>query len=206
VTSDEIAGFVNPVRFYGRADVLARPSPVPARDGVYGWWFRELPPQVDAQDCRQRDGLTLLYAGISPNRPPQNGRPASRQNLRQRINYHYTGNAEGSTLRKTLGCLLADELGIRLRRVGSGNRMTFVEGEHALSDWMGKNARVSWVVRDFPWQLEDELIATLDLPLNLQGNAHNRFHPLLTRARARCVAQARELAVVPNLSAELAHA
>jgi hypothetical protein len=198
VTSDEIAGFVNPVRLYGRAEVLARPSPVPAQDGIYGWWFRDLPPLVDAQDCRQRDGLTLLYTGISPNRPPQNGRPASRQNLRQRITYHYTGNAEGSTLRKTLGCLLADELGIRLRRVGSGQRMTFVEGEQALSEWMAKHAYVSWVVREAPWLLEDELIATLDLPLNLQGNAHNRFHPLLTEARARWVSRARELPVVPN--------
>jgi hypothetical protein len=120
------------------------------------------------------------------------------QNLRERINYHYTGNVEGSTLRKTLGCLLADELGIRLRRVGSGTRMTFVEGEQALSAWMARNAYVSWVVRGAAWQFEDELIATLDLPLNLQGNGHNRFHPLLTQARARCVSSSRELPVVPN--------
>jgi len=76
--------------------------------------------------------------------------------------------------------------------------MTFVEGEQALSDWMATNAYVSWVVRDVPWQLEDELNAPLDLPLNLHGNAHNRFHPLLTQARARCVSRARELPVVPN--------
>jgi hypothetical protein len=48
------------------------------------------------------------------------------RNLREQIiKDHYTGNAEGSTLRKTLGCLLADELGIQLRRVGSGKGMTF---------------------------------------------------------------------------------
>jgi hypothetical protein len=35
--------------------------------------------------------------------------------LRQRLQTQYAGNAEGSTLRKTLGCLLADELGIELR-------------------------------------------------------------------------------------------
>jgi hypothetical protein len=48
MTSDEIARFVNPVRLYSCEDVLARPSPVPAQDGVYGWWFRELPPLVAA--------------------------------------------------------------------------------------------------------------------------------------------------------------
>jgi hypothetical protein len=197
MTSDELAGFVNPVRVYSCADVLGRPSPVPAQDGVYGWWFRKLPPLVVADDCRQHQGLRLLYAGISPNRPPQNGRPPSKQTPRDRIKYHYTGNAEGSTLRKTLGCLLADDLGIQLRRVGSGNRMTFVEGEQALSGWMAENAYVSWVVRGRPWELEDELIAELDLPLNLQGNPRNRFHSV-RRVRASCVAQARALPVLPN--------
>jgi len=65
--------------------------------------------------------------------------------------------------------LLADELGIQLLRVGSGNRMTFLEGEQALSAWMAENAYVSWVVRDRPWELQDELITALDMPLNLQG-------------------------------------
>jgi hypothetical protein len=72
-----------------------------------------------------------------------------------------------------------------------------VEGEQALSSWMAENAYVSWVVRGRPWELEDELIAALDLPLNLQGNPHNRFHSV-RRVRARCVAQARVLPVVPN--------
>src|SRR3954453_12418557 len=109
-----------------------------------------------------------------------NGRPPSKSHLRKRIETHYTGNAEGSTLRKTLGVLLADELGIQLRRVGSGKRRTFgPAGEAALSQWMAENAFVSWLVRDEPWVLEEELIASLDVPLNLQGNAHNHFYPTL---------------------------
>jgi hypothetical protein len=40
--------------------------------------------------------------------------------VRQQLWTHYAGNAEGSTLRKTLGCMLAEQLGIQLRRVGSG--------------------------------------------------------------------------------------
>jgi len=198
VATEEITLFVNPVGVFSRRDVLSRPSPVPGRDGVYGWWFRRLPPLVEAEACRQYRGLTLLYTGISPDRPPRGERPPSRQNLHQRIRSHYAGNAEGSTLRKTLGCLLSDELGIELRRVGTGNRMTFVAGEQVLSAWMADNAYVSWVVRDRPWELEDELIAALDVPLNLKGNSRNQFHPVLTEARSRCVARARSLPVLPN--------
>ena len=50
--------------------------------------------------------------------------------------------------------------------------MTFVAGEQALSAWMAENAYVSWVIHNEPWELEDELIAALDLPLNLRGNTH----------------------------------
>ena len=183
---------------YSRQEVLARPSPVPAAGGVYGWWFRRLPPLVDARDCHLHGDLRLLYAGISPRQPARDGKPSSQQTLRQRLRMHYAGNAEGSTLRKTLGCLLSGELGIQLRRVGSGTRKTFAEGEQVLSAWMADNAFVSWVTREHPWELEDDLIAAVDLPLNLEGNSRNRFHQVLTQARARCVAQASALPVLPN--------
>ena len=194
----EVTGFLSPQRVYSREQVLARPSPVPAAGGVYGWWFRRLPPLVDAGGCCQHDGLTLLYTGISPREPPGNGRLPSRQNLRLRLRAHYADNAEGSTLRKTLGCLLSSELGIQLRRVGSGNRKTFVHGEQVLSAWMAENAFVSWVARERPWELENALIAGLDLPLNLEGNSRNLFHQILTQIRVRCVAQANALPVLPN--------
>lgn len=87
--------------------------------------------------------------GISPRRPPRNGRAPGRQGLRQRLQAHYAGNAEGSTLRKALSCLLTAELGLELRRVGSGYRRTFAVGEPVLSAWM-QNTRVSWLVRDHP--------------------------------------------------------
>jgi hypothetical protein len=65
---------------------------------------------------------------------------------------------------------------------------------------MAQHALVSWVVRDQPWELEDELIGQLDLPLNLKGNKHNQFHPTLTQARARCLAQARADALAADLA------
>jgi hypothetical protein len=194
----EVTGFLSPQRVYSREQVLGSPSAVPAAGGVYGWWFRRLPPLVDAGGCCQHDGLTLLYTGISPREPPGNGRLPSRQNLRLRLRAHYAGNAEGSTLRKTLGCLLSRELGLQLRRVGSGNRKTFVYGEQVLSAWMAENALVSWVTRERPRELENALIAGLDLPLNLEGNSRNLFHQILAQARVRCVAEANALPVLPN--------
>ncbi|MGN9920724.1 GIY-YIG nuclease family protein [Micromonospora palomenae] len=99
--------------------------PIPASIGVYAWYFTALLPGVPTHGCHELGDAVLLYVGISPKAPPTNGRAPSRQTIRSRVRYHYRGNAEGSTLRFTLGSLLADELGIGLRRVGSGKRMTF---------------------------------------------------------------------------------
>jgi hypothetical protein len=181
-----------------RAEVLGRPCPVPDAGGVYGWWFRQVPSAVDASRCAVRDGLTLLYVGISPKEAPARGDQASRSTLRSRITTHYAGNAEGSTLRRTLGCLLENELGIELRRVGSGQRYTFVEGEQRLSAWMADNAFVALVPCERPWEVERELIGSIDLPLNLDENRHHPFHPGLSAIRSAALRRARELPIVPN--------
>ena len=116
---------------------------------------------------------------------------------------HCIQTAAASTLRRTLGCLLADDLGLRLRRVGSGHRRertNFVGGEQALSEWMEENAFVSWVECKKPWELEYALIGQLDLPLNLLGNSRNQFHLEPTEARARCLARARALPMLSRPS------
>src|SRR5262245_55522729 len=83
-----------------------------------------IPSGVPTGDCLTVNGVTLLYVGIAPKASPSGGGKPSSQSLWHRIRYHYRGNAEGSTLRLTLGCLLAKELGLELRRVGSGRRLT----------------------------------------------------------------------------------
>ena len=180
-----------------RSEIASRPCPVPPLAGAYGWWFNTIPGPIDASRCHQRDGLVLLYVGISPTRPFTNGKAASRQHLQKRIKYHYGGNAEGSTLRKTLGVLLAKDLNIELRRVGSGTRRTFTNaGEAVLHKWMEEHARVSWVPHTEPWLLEEELFTVLDLPLNLQGNSHNSFYPTLKRLRAEAEKNARDKPII----------
>src|SRR5829696_5243468 len=130
-----------PTAFCSSQDVLKRPSSVPPHPGVYAWYFKECPPVINTNGCHLTGGRTLLYVGISPKAPPTNGKPPSRSTLRQRLRTHYSGNAEGSTLRRTLGCLLGPRLGIQLRRVGSGTRYTFTNpGEQILDHWMAENA------------------------------------------------------------------
>ena len=189
------SNITDPGHLWSRPEVLARPCPVPAVPGVYGWYFREIPPGIDASKCIEYKGLRLLYVGISPKQPPKKGKPPSGQTLRSRITYHYRGNAEGSTLRKTLGCLLTERLGISLQRVGGGKRLTFCEGEQILSGWMSENAFVCWLEDPAPWIIEDQLIAALDLPLNLQRNTKNPFHGVLAKARADAKAAADRLPI-----------
>ena len=101
----------NPASMHSCDKVLSKPCPVPAKPGVYAWFFKDIPGALPTTDCVTKEGLTLLYIGISPKNA------FSSQNLRRRITYHYRGNAEGSTLRLTLGVLLSGEIGYPLRRV-----------------------------------------------------------------------------------------
>jgi hypothetical protein len=173
---------VTPQRLWSAGEVLVRPSPVPAASGVYGWHFNQAPFPELADE-------RLLYVGIAPRYMANR---ISTQNLRKRIRYHFRGNAAGSTLRLTLGCLL----GLELRRVGSGKRMTFGKsGEAALSTWMAEHAHVCWIEHPEPWALESHLIAQLDLPLNIDQNARNPFRSCLKEIRAAARDRARQLPI-----------
>ncbi|MDV8071416.1 hypothetical protein R4P64_33430 [Rhodococcus sp. IEGM 1366] len=101
-------------------------------------------------------------------------------------------------MRLTLGSLLVDELEIALRRVGSGNRLTFHTGEKQLSEWMHANALVSWIESVEPWEAEHRLITSLDVPLNLDSNGHNEFYPVLETVRSEARRRSGELPILPN--------
>ncbi|AYH00660.1 hypothetical protein F6Q07_05620 [Pectobacterium parmentieri] len=177
-----------PEKLWSREEVMSSPSPVPAVSGLYFWWFKTVPSGVPLNGCVAINGHTLLYVGISPDKK---GKPNSRANLKTRIKTHYSGNAEGSTLRRTLGVLLSAESKFPLRRVGSGKRTTFTHsGEQWLDEWMANNAKVHWIPHDEPWILEESLISSISLPLNIQGNNH-AFRPLLSAMRSKATTEAK---------------
>jgi hypothetical protein len=82
---------------------------VPEVAGIYGRHY--LTPPDPALDHNR-----LPYVEIAPRMRPR----TSRQALRTRIRYHFRGSGR-SNLRLPLGCLL----GLELRRVGRGKKMTF---------------------------------------------------------------------------------
>lgn len=192
--------FAQPEHLSSRAHVMMRPCPVPKAPGVYAWFFRQAPGGVDASNSYRIGNLTLLYVGISPKEPPLNGRAPSRSTLRQRLRTHYGGNAAGSTLRRTLGCLLADRLGLELRRVGSGDRLTFTNpGEQKLDAWMSENAFVAWQALDRPWEAERLLLRSgLSLPLNLRDNPDAGQVAYLSGVRRHAVERALALPTLPD--------
>ncbi|OAN30334.1 GIY-YIG nuclease family protein [Mycolicibacterium iranicum] len=201
-TARAVANFLDAQR-YTRDEVFADSDPVPAAAGAHGWWFRQVPGDIDVSGCEQRDGWTLLYVGISPGPPRADGKPQAPQDLRKRIRYHFgAGNAsaDGSTLRKSLGVLLGDQLGFALRRIGSGKRQTFAGGEAILTQWMAENVAVSWVLHPEPWYLEAKLISALDLPLNIQNNDHNAFVPTLKKHRKDAGVKAGKMRILAEWS------
>lgn len=204
--SDDVSGhlatvrvaLLAPARLWTRADILSRPCPVPVEPGVYAWYVRTLPPGVPSDGCHVFHGLTLLYIGIAP-KPTLGGSSApSQATLRSRLRMHVRGNASGSTLRLSLGCLLHEELGIELRRIGNGARLTFGDGEQRLSAWLATHALVAWCCTSAPHAVETALIHSLSLPLNLDQNDQHPFHATLTALRAAARARARALPIVED--------
>ena len=176
-----------PKTLYSRSEILTKPCPVPQNRGLYAWYFTNIPSTVISEGCIKKDEKTLLYAGISPK--DEN----SKQNLRKRITNHFRGNAEGSTLRLTLGTLLSRESDFPLRRVGSGSRKTFTHlGEQWLDKWMDINAYVCWVEYEKPWEEEKEIIENVSLPLNIQDNDHHPFAKTLSKMRVEAKKEANE--------------
>jgi hypothetical protein len=191
---------LHPARLYSALDIANRPCSVPTRPGVYAFFFNEPPPGIDTSNCHWVDQHALLYVGIAPKPPPSNGRAPSRSNLRQRLRTHYFGNAAGSTLRRTLGCLLSDQLGVKLRRVGRGGRYTFTNpGEQLLDDWMRRHAFVTWVENSVPWEQEVRLLSSgLRLPLNVDSNPWLEAVALVRAVRLKARQLADELDIIAD--------
>ena len=149
--------------------------------GLYSWWVDD----EGAAELSVGLGLPLeqglIYAGLAgATRWPSGKR--SKNTLAQRISrMHLGGNRKRSTLRRTLGAILAEARG-----------QAVVE-ETALTSWMNEHLTVvARIVKDPDTlgRLETYVLARLDPPLNLKDMASS---PLRQRLRELRRQHAREM-------------
>lgn len=160
----------------------------PPKKGIYGWLFAPGSLHVpDAQYARTGD-FELLYVGIAPKRPSITGKESGSQ-LRSRLPAHAKKDASRSTLRLTLGVLLAEELDLALG-IHKGRLNWGEDGEDRLTRWINTHARVAWTEDETPWVVEDELLAHASLALNIDGRA-DLFSLELTNRRDKARRAAR---------------
>jgi len=174
---ERVAQVVHPLSLVEVANVRSAPK---AR-GIYGWWFPSGSLSVPERDYSSVEGFELLYVGIAPRKPTVDGRESA-STLRPRLVKHATGDASRSTLRLTLGILLADRLDLVLS--SNSSRLNFgPTGETHLSTWLSEHARVSWVEHSQPWFIEDKMLEQSTLALNVDGREHDPFARELKQRR-----------------------
>jgi hypothetical protein len=193
-----ISKLLNPDKLWSREEILNKPSPIPPENGIYAWYFKTTPnigifekyfsieqdnKVLLLKDSHKFQNYQLLYIGISPKDNKSNN------NIKNRLRGHMNGNSYGSTLRLSLGCLLADELNITLQKHGSS--LHFGKGEDKLSQWISENTVVTFQLCNEPWSVEDEAINKLMLPLNLKDNSSSCFKEPLEKIRKHAKSTAR---------------
>lgn len=176
---------LHPANLWRGDELWKSPESPPAKAGVYAWYFDRAPGCTPLDGCQSYDKRWLLYVGISPSSV------GSKAQLRTRLRQHFRGNARGSTLRKTLGCLLQAELELDFGFHSPNSARFSKECEAKLSEWINEHARVAWVTNPEPWVVEEQMISGLSLPLNLQGNQRHPFYAQLKLARAEMLQAAR---------------
>ena len=151
----------------------------PSEPGVYAWFLddpRVLPAIPD-------QGSDPVYVGLSSNLA-----------VREYDTHFKAGQSGFSTLRRSLGALLKDELQLRARPRGTGasesnytNYRFDDTGEAALSAWMREHLRVAVHPCTDGDAIETELIALACPPLNLTKWANP--HAAEIRAKRKACAE-----------------
>jgi len=186
-TIDEVQdGFLN-AKQYTISECISHKSELP-KSGIYGWYFakdafKNAIVNVPYDGCVGNLGYSLLYVGIGPSGAVSKKPSKKPRILSDRlIKNHFNGSARNSTVRKSIGCLLREELGLIPRKM-AGDKFNFGDSEEILSKWLRSNARVAFVAVDDPWLYEGEIISKLQPPLNINGDPHP-FSKILENLRA----------------------
>lgn len=164
------------------------PDKIPAADwppddrnlneaGLYSWWANTEGARVLSVRAGQQVAAGVIYVG-------QAGANRSSATLLERISKnHLGGHVRSSTLRRTLSGLLLNELSLNV----VGPKKLDKESELRLTHWMRTYLDVT--VHVFPHRyalkhLEDQVLAEIDPPLNIQGMSLTPIRRKLKKLRS----------------------
>jgi hypothetical protein len=168
----------------------------PHNTGIYFWWFGL--STLDAiVTPEMREALHIQTAQLTSNRYAllYVGKAADQTLFERTVNKHLGRSAHVSTLRHSLGSLIANRLDLPRCETAKAGKFA-VEGpqdlERRITDFLHLNAMLSWVTSTTPTDLERQLLGDynrLSLPLNIAGNRSHPFCRTLCSLRkhyARC--------------------
>lgn len=155
--------------------VTGRPKEIPEGAGNYFVVIKEehsLPDAGLPVVMAKFHGMDIVYTGVAG---PSSG-------LRKRISWaHFGDNAGRSTLRLTLGVLMGFKPIPRdVSNPYNGHTRFRPEEEERLTDWMKGNLLVYFFPNDDYEAMEEELISSLNPPLNLMKN----YNPVNSELRS----------------------
>jgi hypothetical protein len=70
--SKNAEALLHPDRLYSASEIASHPCPVPARSGLYAFYFDEPLPGIDIKQCHRVDKYAMLYVGIASKAPSAN--------------------------------------------------------------------------------------------------------------------------------------
>ncbi len=156
--------------------------PQARRPGMYAWWGDD--EACELLGSQLATSLPhLLYAGQAGaskrrSRKPSNATVASRVRSQ-----HIRGNPRSSTFRLTISSLLLEPLGL----IPAGDRKLAPASNLRVSAWIAEHLRVAIAPcddRDRLAEIEQEVVAHLDPPLNLEHCPPSESRTRLSQRRA----------------------
>ena len=168
--------------FFRPTDGRKDPSPLPAAPGVYLFcsnnrWLAEQLGSPNLASSGLPAGYHPLYIG-------------SAANLQRRIRSHVGRSSVASSMRGSLGTLLAERIGLTPLASDIGGDLWFAE-EAILSEWIDRYCLVGIRETASPLLLEKALVVSEKPPLNISFLKTTPLARRLISARASVRAEAR---------------
>ena len=171
---------INTLKPVSSAALANNPLLIPEQAGTYAVFFdsgtclleRSGYLDFDQAFPPNLDGFDLLYVG------------ATSDSLRRRALQHVVGDSRTSSLRMTVGALLAGDLDLEPAGDGSRTYFNFGDGERRLTQWLCAHTRVAVHPSSQPFAIEKWLLREYAIPLNLSERKRHPFSKYLMALRA----------------------